>query len=268
MEIMKVPFSLQSTSVLRSVLALTVASAISASASEFPAMISLFGRKPVDPSIPTEYRRSFKTTRNDVVMVFDGTHWHSLSKFAVNDSPRQLQNFCDALTRSDRALAVIPGGFQYVAGGDGRVYLVKAAYTPMVRERSQPVVASKPRTVASASTKKRSSPAAPTPEVRKAVIPTAAAAAPLSALASDGSYHTTMGNVLMKPNGDQWEGRAPASVRDGLSAPVFCQKAAASDRIKGRLPSDYTYVLLADDTLLAVPKDSEIGRSAAAATTR
>lgn len=268
MVIMKAPRSLKSTPVLFSVLALTLASAISASASEFPAMISLFGRKNVDPSIPSEYRRSFKTTRNDVVMVFDGTHWHSLSKFAVNDSPRQLQNFCDALTRSDRALAVIPGGFQYVAGGDGRVYLVKAAYTPSVRERTQPVVASKPRTVASTTVKKRSPSATPKSEVRKAVVPTAVAAAPLSVLATDGSYHTEMGNVLMKPKGDQWEGRAPAGVRDGLSAPVFCQKAAASDRIKGRLPSDYTYVMLADDTLLAVPKDSEIGRSAAAATIR
>lgn len=239
-------------------LALIFTPFVSSHAEDFSSLLSLFGRKQIDPSIPVEYRRSFKTTRNDVVMVFDGTHWHSLSKFAVGDSTRQLQNFCDALTRSDREEAVIPRGFQYAAGGDGRVYLVKAAYAP----RPQPVVFSKPRTTASTpSMKKKTS----SPEtVRKAIVSKAAAAPPAKpARNADGTFHTSVGNVLMTPKDNQWEGKAPADSRDGLSAPDFCVKAAASDRLKGRLPSGYTYVLLADDTLLAVPKDSDIVRAAA-----
>ena len=266
METMKAHLFSKGASVVMAVV-LSSGSAASAASNSFPDVLSLFRSKAVDPTIPENYRHSFKTSRNNVVMVFDGTHWHSLSNRAVNGTPREQRSFCDALTRSDRSQGVIPSGFQYVPGGDGRVYLVKASYSPPAYEpvakksveskpvaRSREISRSKPRTLALAATSSE--------VVRRAIVNPPKEEAPPSAPLSDGSYRTAMGDVLMTPNGDQWEGRAPASIREGLRAPDFCAKAAASDRLKGRLPTDYTYVLLADDTLLAVRCSAEIVRAA------
>lgn len=248
---------------------LCLGSVASGASNPFPDVLSLFRTKNVDPSIPESYRHSFKTSRNNVVMVFNGDHWQSLSNRAVNGSAQQQRTFCDALTRSDRAQGVIPSGFQYVPGGDGRVYLVKSlsaspAYEPLVvRKPVEARPAPKSREVVSRSKPKLAAAIAQSGETVRRAIVTPVKQETASALPSpDGTYRTAMGDVLMRPNGDQWEGYAPATVRDGLRAPDFCAKAAASDRIKGHLPPDYTYVLLADDTLLAVRRESEIVRAA------
>ncbi|MBL9142715.1 MAG: hypothetical protein JNM99_03440 [Verrucomicrobiaceae bacterium] len=250
-------------------LVLLLGSVAFAASNPFPDVLSLFRSKNVDPSIPESYRHSFKTSRNNVVMVFNGDHWQSLSNRAVNGPAHQQRTFCEALTRSDRSQGVIPSGFQYVPGGDGRVYLVKSISSPPAYE---PVVVRKPtesrpstrsREVVSRSKPKLPAVAATSGEtVRRAIVTPVKQELPTAMPAADGSYRTAMGDVLMKQNGDQWEGYAPADVRQGLRAPDFCAKAAASDRLKGRLPADYTYVLLADDTLLAVRRESEIVRAA------
>jgi hypothetical protein len=264
---MKAHLIFKSASVLAAVM-LSWGSAASAAAIPYPDAFSFFKSKTVDPTIPEDFRHSFKTSRNNVVMVFDGTHWHSLSNRAVDGSPQQQRAFCDALTRSDRSQGVIPRGFAYVAGGDGRVYLVKSSYIPPAAE---PEVVKKPaasKPVARSREVSRSKPkqlamAAASGEVVRRAIVTPVKQEPLApAPMSDGSYRTAMGDVLMKSNGDQWEGHAPTSIRQGLRAPDFCAKAAAMDRLKGRLPADYTYVLLADDTLLAVRREAEIVRAA------
>ena len=248
---------------------LSLGSVASAASNPDPDVRSLFRSKNVDPSIPESYRHSFKTSRNNVVMVFNGDHWQSLSNRAVNGSAHQQRTFCDALTRSDRSQGVIPSGFQYVPGGDGRVYLVKSinpvpAYEPVVvRKPAESRTSTRSREVVTRSKPKLPAMAAASGEVvRRAIVTPVKQEPPTPMPVDHGSYRTAMGDVLMKRNGDQWEGHAPADVRQGLGAPDFCAKAAASDRLKGRLPADYTYVLLADDTLLAVRRESEIVRAA------
>lgn len=265
---MKAHLIFKSASVVTAVL-WSLGSIASAATNPVPDVLSLFRSKNVDPSIPEGYRHSFKTSRNNVVMVFNGDHWQSLSNRAVNGPAHQQRTFCEALTRSDRSQGVIPHGFQYVPGGDGRVYLVKSfaaapAYEPVVvKKPSESRSSTKSREVVSRSKAQLPSMAASSGEmVRRAIVTPVKQDPPTSLPADDGSYRTAMGDVLMKRNGDQWEGYAPASLRHGLRAPDFCAKAAASDRLKGRLPADYTYVLLADDTLLAVRRESEIVRAA------
>lgn len=251
------------------VVLLSLNSVVFAASNPFPDVLSLFRAKKVDPTIPESYRHSFKTSRNNVVMVFDGDHWHSLSDRAVHGSDYQQRTFCDALTRSDRSQGVIPAGFQYVPGGDGRVYLIRSfnappAYEPVVvKKPAQSRPAARSREVVSRAKPQLPALAASSGEVvRRAIVTPVKQEPTLAAPPTDGSYRTAMGDVLMKRNGDQWEGYAPVSLRHGLRAPDFCAKAAASDRLKGRLPADYTYVLLADDTLLAVRRESEIVRAA------
>src|SRR6218665_1652450 len=74
----------------------------------------------VDPAIPEIYRRSFSTSRNEVVMVFEQTHWRSLTKRAAKGSFEQQLEFCQHLTSSDRSTGKIPYGFRYETNGDGR----------------------------------------------------------------------------------------------------------------------------------------------------
>ena len=81
----------------------------------------------VDSSIPEGYRRSFSTSRNEVVMKFEGTHWRSLTKRAAKGSLWQQHDFCQLLTRSDLASGKIPAGFRYETTGDGRIYLLKTS---------------------------------------------------------------------------------------------------------------------------------------------
>lgn len=92
-------------------------------------------RAGVDTGIPEAYRRSFSTSRNEVVMVFQGTHWRSLTKKAARGSWDQQMEFCNRLTRSDLATGKIPYGFRYETNGDGRVYLLRNADYGMVPGR-------------------------------------------------------------------------------------------------------------------------------------
>lgn len=78
-----------------------------------------------DSTIPAEYRRSFATSRNHVVMVFQSTHWRSLTTKAAKGTMEQQQTFCELLTRSDRTSGRIPYGFHYDTIGDGRIYLLR-----------------------------------------------------------------------------------------------------------------------------------------------
>ena len=118
-------------SVLR-VIATVLLVCSSASAVAAEGSPSFFGRlfgsnEGVDMSIPPYYRRSFSTSRNQVVMVFQRTYWRSLTNKAAKGSIWQQQNFCDLLTRSDQAARRIPRGFRYETTGDGRIYLLKAS---------------------------------------------------------------------------------------------------------------------------------------------
>lgn len=79
----------------------------------------------VDTSIPAEYRRTYSTSRNQVVMVFQRTFWRSLTNKAAKGSHAQQQAYCDLLTRSDLASGRIPYGFRYETPGDGRIYLLR-----------------------------------------------------------------------------------------------------------------------------------------------
>lgn len=209
---------------------------------------SLFGRREVDEGIPEYQRRSFKSSRNDIVMVFDGTHWHSLSERAVAGAPGQQQALCAALTRSDREQGLIPGGFSYTTDGTGRLFLVRTGPTPIANDGPRFVTARvEPRPVIAA-------PLAPEPA--PLVSPRAASTGGAK------SYRTSVGDVLMKSQDGYWVGYAPAKVRGGLTAPQFCAMAAARDRLKGTLAYDHAYVLLSDDRLVAVPRETRLARLA------
>ena len=230
--------------------ALITAPLTQASASSALQGLPFFSKRELDSTIPEQHRHSFKSSRNNIVMVFEGTHWHSLGSRAVTGSMQQQRVFCEALTRSDRSLALIPRGFSYSPGLDGRVYLLKTVHEPVVAESSAPQT----KEVTKNET------------IRRAIVPAAAKPANkpkvrVQQAASD-SYRTDLGNILMVAKGDNWVGRAPESVRGNLSAPAFCDKAAARDRLKGLLPSDYTYVLLEDDTLVALSRMSGLARLA------
>lgn len=261
-------------------LALVMSAAMPGTASEgsFLDEITWFGKKTVDPSIPENYQRSFKTSRNDIVMVFEGSRWRSLTDRAVTGASSDQHSFCVALTKSDRKQGLIPSGFEYAAGGDGHIYLLKTQQTPVeasdpgpVLQTASPVKASPSQPAVSVKKKAR------VPE-KKPSVPHTVASAPETARhpaasaskslrqegMQKGSYRTTLGNVMMIPQGGHWEGRAPKDKRGGLAAPEFCGQAAARDRLSGRLPYDHTYVLLADDTLVAVPRTSQLARVAQA----
>lgn len=215
--------------------------------------IPFFGKREVDPTIPERFRKSFKSTRSDIVMVFEGTRWHSLTNRAAKGSSSQQNAFCESLTRADRQRALIPAGFRYTPGGDGRVYLVKTASEPVVADIPPPA-----RIPAKTETQ-------PKETIRRAIVTSPAkpkAVAAQTPVAPAGSYRTALGNVLMVQKGDHWEGRAAKEKRGGLSAPEFCDRAAARDRLSGRLSQDHTYVLLADDTLIALPRSSQLARVA------
>lgn len=238
--------------------------------------ITWFGRKTVDPTIPENYQRSFKASRNDIVMVFEGSRWRSLTDHAVTGSGSAQESFCAALTKSDRKQGLIPSGFEYAAGGDGHIYLLRTHQAPvetpapeMTPRPALPEKAAPPPPVsvkkALVPEKKPSQPRTVVSTAEKARQP-AARTGPSHAPepAQEGSYRTTLGNVMMVQKAGHWEGRAPRDRRGGLAAPEFCGQAAARDRLSGRLPYDHTYVLLADDTLMAVPRTSQLARVAQA----
>ncbi len=244
-------------------LAVTVSTSSLGTAAEgsFLDDITWFGRQDPDPSIPENYQRSFKASRNDIVMVFEGSRWRSLTTHAVSGSTSNQSAFCQTLTKSDRQLGIIPSGFQYSPGGDGRIYLVKSQATPAVIESTpEPVVEKKPAVEEKKPTVRRAV-VSTTTEVKRPAVPVRVR---VHTPKPEGSYRTTLGNVLMVPKDGHWEGSAPKEKRGGLPAPEFCGKAAARDRLSGRLPYDHTYVLLADDTLVALPRSSQLARVAQA----
>lgn len=226
--------------------------------------ISMLKKHESDPAIPESYRRSYKSSRSDIVMMFRGSYWESATKQAARGPMYQQRAFCDVLTESDRLTALIPPGYRYMPAGDGHVLLVRAnGSSPADDARSVAArdnttrewqVSAKPQPKTEAVTYTK--PAAPKQEIEE--VRYAEAAHPDAVKWEP--FTTLGGQIKMSFKGDHWVGRVPVAARNGLPAGEFCERLARIDHARGVLPPSYSYVLIGDGTLAAVASDSLTAR--------